>query len=31
MKDWFAHNVLGLPELASVNGHAVDDLMVYVH
>jgi heme/copper-type cytochrome/quinol oxidase subunit 2 len=31
MKDWFAHNVLGLPELASSNGHAVDDLMVYVH
>ena len=31
MKDWFAHNVLGLPELASANGRAVDDLMVYVH
>ena len=31
MKDWFAHNVLGLPELASVNGQAVDNLMVYVH
>src|ERR1017187_7800389 len=31
MKDWFAHNVLGLPELASSNGQAVDDLMVYVH
>lgn len=31
MKDWFAHNVLGLPELASSNGRAVDDLMVYVH
>jgi len=31
MKDWFAHNVLGLPELASANGQAVDDLMVYLH
>ncbi len=31
MKDWFAHKVLGLPELASSNGQAVDDLMVYVH
>ena len=31
MKDWFAHNVLGLPELASSNGRAVDDLMVYLH
>ena len=31
MNDWFAHNVLGLPELASSNGRAVDDLMVYVH
>lgn len=31
MKDWFAYNVLGLPELASSNGRAVDDLMVYVH
>jgi len=31
MKDWFAHNVLGLPELASANGKAVDDLMVYLH
>ena len=31
MKDWFARNILGLPELASVNGRAVDDLMVYVH
>jgi cytochrome c oxidase subunit 2 len=31
MKNWFAHNVLGLPELASSNGQAVDDLMVYVH
>jgi cytochrome c oxidase subunit 2 len=31
MKDWFAKNILGLPELASTNGQAVDDLMVYVH
>ena len=31
MNDWFAHNVLGLPELASSNGQAVDNLMVYVH
>ena len=31
MNDWFAHNVLGLPQLASSNGQAVDDLMVYVH
>ena len=27
----FAHRVLGLPELASTNGQAVDNLMVYVH
>jgi len=31
MTDWFAKNILGLPELASTNGQAVDDLMVYVH
>ncbi len=31
MKDWFAHNVLGLPQLASANGQGVDDLIVYVH
>ena len=31
MNDWFAKNILGLPELASSNGQAVDDLMVYVH
>ena len=31
MKDWFAHNVLGLPQLASSTGQAVDDLIVYVH
>ncbi|HEX9045742.1 MAG TPA: hypothetical protein VF988_01835, partial [Verrucomicrobiae bacterium] len=27
----FAHKILFLPELASKNGQAVDDLMVYVH
>jgi cytochrome c oxidase subunit 2 len=31
MNDWFAHKILGLPELASSNGKAVDDLMVYLH
>ncbi len=31
MKDWFAHNILGLPELASTNGRAVDELLVYIH
>jgi cytochrome c oxidase subunit 2 len=31
MIDWFAHQILGLPELASSNGQAVDALMVYVH
>jgi cytochrome c oxidase subunit II len=31
MKEWFAHKVLGLPELASVHGRSVDDLMVYLH
>ena len=31
MNDWFANNILGLPELASTNGKAVDDLIVYVH
>ena len=31
MNYWFAHNLLGLPELASTNGQAVDDLLVYVH
>ncbi len=31
MKDWFAHHVIGLPELASSNGKAVDSLMVYIH
>jgi cytochrome c oxidase subunit II len=31
MRDWFAQNILCLPQLASSNGHAVDNLMVYVH
>ena len=31
MNDWFAYKVLRLPELASANGQAVDNLMVYVH
>ncbi|MEI8291339.1 MAG: hypothetical protein WCH99_17865 [Verrucomicrobiota bacterium] len=31
MKDWFAHKILCLPELASTNGQAVDNLMVYLH
>jgi len=31
MKDWFAQKILCLPELASANGQAVDDLMVYLH
>ena len=31
MKDWFAHNLLGLPKLASVNGQEVDNLLVYLH
>jgi cytochrome c oxidase subunit 2 len=31
MNDWFAHNILGLPELASSTGKPVDDLMVYIH
>ena len=31
MNNWFAHHVLGLPELASKNGQGVDNLMVYLH
>ena len=31
MTQWFANHVLGMPELASKNGEAVDALMVYVH
>ena len=29
--DWFAHKLLGLPELDSSTGKPIDDLMVYVH
>jgi cytochrome c oxidase subunit 2 len=31
MTEWFATNILGMPELASANGKAVDALIVYVH
>jgi cytochrome c oxidase subunit 2 len=31
MTQWFADNVLHLPPLASKNGAAIDDLMVYIH
>lgn len=31
MIDWFAQKVLCLPQLASANGQAVDNLMVYLH
>ena len=31
MIEWFAQKVLGMPELASSNGVAVDALIVYVH
>ncbi|HLX96523.1 MAG TPA: cytochrome c oxidase subunit II [Verrucomicrobiae bacterium] len=31
MTEWFANHVLGMPELASKNGAAVDALIVYVH
>jgi cytochrome c oxidase subunit 2 len=31
MTQWFADKVLYLPELASKNGKAVDELMVYIH
>ena len=31
MTEWFANHVLGMPELASKNGEAVDALIVYVH
>ena len=29
--EWIARNILGMPELASTNGQAVDNLIVYVH
>jgi cytochrome c oxidase subunit II len=31
MTEWFAIHILGMPELASTNGAAVDALIVYVH
>lgn len=31
MTDWFAKHIMGLPQVASVKGVAVDNLMVYVH
>jgi cytochrome c oxidase subunit 2 len=31
MTEWFANHILGMPELASKNGEAVDALIVYVH
>lgn len=31
MTEWFAIHILGMPELASTNGVAVDALIVYVH
>jgi len=31
MTEWVARNFLGMPELASSSGQAVDDLIVYVH
>jgi cytochrome c oxidase subunit 2 len=31
MTEWFANHLLGMPELASKNGEAVDALVVYVH
>lgn len=31
MINWFAEKILGLPPLASTNGHDVDALIVYVH
>lgn len=31
MNDWFAYKILGLPELASSSGKAVDNLIVYTH
>jgi cytochrome c oxidase subunit 2 len=31
MTEWFANNILGMPELASKSGEPVDALIVYVH
>lgn len=31
MNDWFAYNILGMPERASVSAKPIDDLIVWVH
>ena len=31
MNDWIAYNIIGMPERASSNAKAIDDLIVYVH
>ena len=31
MNDWFAYNIIGLPERASVSAKPIDDLIVWVH
>ena len=31
MNDWFAHKIIGLPELDASTGQAVDNLIVYIH
>lgn len=31
MTDWFAHKLLGMPELDASTGKPIDDLIVYVH
>ena len=31
MNDWFAYNILGLPERAALGAKPIDDLMVWVH
>lgn len=31
MNDWFAYNILGLPQRAAVGAKPIDDLMVWIH
>jgi cytochrome c oxidase subunit 2 len=31
MNDWFAYNILGMPERASLSAKPIDDLIVWVH
>jgi len=31
MNDWFAYNILGMPERASISAKPIDDLIVWVH